>query len=1096
MFKIGFHTAGSGGNPTGLGRFLSAAGRNPHATQVVVCADGNTGFLDTNPASSVLLYRRTEIPDGVGGTMPDYPNMDNDPVVEAASYWERYKEAMHKGFSKDHVWVQTINEPNRSVQSADWLGKFSLAQAKLVNADGYKYMAFGYSTGTPDEGAWETDGMLDYLRYCAENQENAGVCLHEYSLDPKSIQTGHPHLVGRFKQLFDTCDRHGIARPKVIIGEAGWAHDSVPESPLGLDDLKWLADVYAPYDDVLGAALWWLGPKFDGIANRLQPYTESMIPLAESYVFRGEPNTAPAVDTSGGGGGGGGDSGGAPSIINADFGGGYVDATDDSMFFAQHIPNGWNLNASGTPVAPECTVYADTAYRLVGAGPFKATLSQIVRGLNPDGFYRLQANVTTNTGKGGIGEIELVLGDGRIVVAGDNSNTPSVIGKPDVNGDLPIEVTFISKAEKPIAFVVPDVSLTQTTDPETHDGYPRLQYHRKVWVSHPAMTAAQMVKLSEMAADDGVTLTQSFDDAGIGNFAQKSVVCWNVPDNDQSDLIQWFEDYYPGTAVSFRHTDNEVPLAITDIVDELPKHPTLTYRNRAVSAITAIAVHHTVSPPDRAISSLASYHVNTHGWPGIGYHFVINGSGQIFQTNRLTTVSYQTAYNNDYTVGIALQGNFQEEIPPVSQLEALDRLVNYLRSFLHITVVQGHREFPRTATACPGNTFKEWLPDIATSDEPNEGDARTPYKRETWVCPSHYTNDQRRELYGLATKTSKTITMSYDDAGVGVGLSKKKAVLYGVGEQKSEFEKWYQTYYPDTEVSFAELDTQSSLPPAPPPIANPGYVNFGIHLSADSYNMAGDLDGVVALHPDTIKVLSSHNEVDLRKLSAQVQPSTWIIRAFLNFGTNNVTPQQFVTWTVNDVRRTLSAISGSASNTWLELHNEPNLTTEGLGYSWANGAEFGKWMSEVATLYRAAIPGIKLLSPGLSPGGDISGLRIGHVAFWNGMAPYIRFVDGVGVHSYWSVPNYPMSTAVDLVKWYASKTGKPLYITEFSNNTRQTSEEVKAAEYIEFLKAASATPNFGGGTAFVLSASNPAWGWQSGSGEVITSKMIEIIKQR
>ena len=110
--------------------------------------------------------------------------------------------------------------------------------------------------------------------------------------------------------------------------------------------------------------------------------------------------------------------------------------------------------------------------------------------------------------------------------------------------------------------------------------------------------------------------------------------------------------------------------------------------------------------------------MNIKGWPGIGYHFVIEDDGIIYQTNYLDTVSYHTGTyapgdENRWSVGIALEGSFTDYPPPRVQQDAAKALVAYLKDLLNITEIYGHREMPGAATQCPGNTYQEWLPYVA-----------------------------------------------------------------------------------------------------------------------------------------------------------------------------------------------------------------------------------------------------------------------------------------------------------------------------------------------------------------------------------------------
>ncbi len=154
---------------------------------------------------------------------------------------------------------------------------------------------------------------------------------------------------------------------------------------------------------------------------------------------------------------------------------------------------------------------------------------------------------------------------------------------------------------------------------------------------------------------------------------------------------------------------------IDDVVDELPKHKTEVYETRPITDITGLIIHHTAIESHVGPQRIAEYHVENMGWPGIGYHFVIDPDGVIYLTNRLETVSYQAKGVNEDTVGIGFQGNFQTEIPTEAQVQAGAHLCAWLIQVLGLEMddIKGHKEL--MATACPGNQWlkgqkwKEWL---------------------------------------------------------------------------------------------------------------------------------------------------------------------------------------------------------------------------------------------------------------------------------------------------------------------------------------------------------------------------------------------------
>ena len=145
-----------------------------------------------------------------------------------------------------------------------------------------------------------------------------------------------------------------------------------------------------------------------------------------------------------------------------------------------------------------------------------------------------------------------------------------------------------------------------------------------------------------------------------------------------------------------------------DVVATLPVHPTKTYEARNLADITTIVIHHTVSPDSRTAEQIAAYHVSSRGWPGIAYHYLIGADGAIEQTNYLDTISYHAAGGNNYSVGIALKGDFTNIYPTDEQIAAAAWLVDWLQAQLSIEAVYGHREAVGNATACPGDTWPEW----------------------------------------------------------------------------------------------------------------------------------------------------------------------------------------------------------------------------------------------------------------------------------------------------------------------------------------------------------------------------------------------------
>ena len=169
---------------------------------------------------------------------------------------------------------------------------------------------------------------------------------------------------------------------------------------------------------------------------------------------------------------------------------------------------------------------------------------------------------------------------------------------------------------------------------------------------------------------------------------------------------------------------------MVDLVDSLPKHPTLPpYQNRT-ARIARVVVHHTDTPPNFTVRQIADYHVNgerrdANGnlvkaqWPGIGYHYVILPDGTINQTQRPETRSYHAGNANNDSIGVSLIGRFMrrnwngtpiptdQQLPAPPQLDSTARLIAWLmkeHGITAITKIVGHKEV--SDTSCPGD---QWL---------------------------------------------------------------------------------------------------------------------------------------------------------------------------------------------------------------------------------------------------------------------------------------------------------------------------------------------------------------------------------------------------
>ncbi|MBR9998940.1 MAG: N-acetylmuramoyl-L-alanine amidase [Cyclobacteriaceae bacterium] len=140
-----------------------------------------------------------------------------------------------------------------------------------------------------------------------------------------------------------------------------------------------------------------------------------------------------------------------------------------------------------------------------------------------------------------------------------------------------------------------------------------------------------------------------------------------------------------------------------DCREKLLKNPGKTYAVRPLPDIRKIAVHHSLTRTGSA-ESFARYHIQHHGWPGIGYHFVIEKKGTVKWCNDLTVKSYHVGRENGLAIGICLVGDFRKETLEERQLAPLMKLLRFLCTEFDLRAedVLGHNEFPDYSwKACP-----------------------------------------------------------------------------------------------------------------------------------------------------------------------------------------------------------------------------------------------------------------------------------------------------------------------------------------------------------------------------------------------------------
>lgn len=173
-------------------------------------------------------------------------------------------------------------------------------------------------------------------------------------------------------------------------------------------------------------------------------------------------------------------------------------------------------------------------------------------------------------------------------------------------------------------------------------------------------------------------------------------------------------------------------LAIEKVVSK-DKGDYLIWPYQYPNKIRKVIIHHTagtanLDDPAAAMRGMYYYHTVSRGWGDIGYNFVIDTKGNIYEgrAGGDMVVGAHASLANTGSVGISVMGNYQDMQVPAAVEQSLAKLVTYLTAKYNINPVGvesfrgmdlpniiGHRDVG--STACPGENLYELLPEIRSA---------------------------------------------------------------------------------------------------------------------------------------------------------------------------------------------------------------------------------------------------------------------------------------------------------------------------------------------------------------------------------------------
>lgn len=140
-----------------------------------------------------------------------------------------------------------------------------------------------------------------------------------------------------------------------------------------------------------------------------------------------------------------------------------------------------------------------------------------------------------------------------------------------------------------------------------------------------------------------------------------------------------------------------------------------TWESDPMNGISRITVHHdgmtaftstSQSAAAQRLEAIRRSHVDSRGWADIGYHYIVDPAGRVWEGRPIDRQGAHVADNNEHNLGVMMLGNYDEQAPTNAASKALDDFVAAMMRKYRVPVnrVYTHQEI--RPTACPGRSLQ------------------------------------------------------------------------------------------------------------------------------------------------------------------------------------------------------------------------------------------------------------------------------------------------------------------------------------------------------------------------------------------------------
>lgn len=173
-----------------------------------------------------------------------------------------------------------------------------------------------------------------------------------------------------------------------------------------------------------------------------------------------------------------------------------------------------------------------------------------------------------------------------------------------------------------------------------------------------------------------------------------------------------------------------------------------------IGTVEGIGLHHSGVSVLQSVEIIHNYH-KSKGWAGIGYHYYVRKDGSVYKGRSEEYAGAHCPGINSNSIGICAEGDYNNEVMPEVQKQAIIELIADIKSRYNIKWIKGHREV--VATSCPGKNFP--LDEIRNAN-PSVGENQTVQTTKSIVDLAH---EVIAGKYGTGEARKKALGSLYND---------------------------------------------------------------------------------------------------------------------------------------------------------------------------------------------------------------------------------------------------------------------------------------------------------------------------------------------